>query len=177
MLICSPARSSYKGIPRPLSITTVKHACWNTKVPQLYYPISIQQDIPSLQWEKSGTETTNIANLRIRDKGTSVLTNLNISMDVPMSMEIFQSLESFLQHRTNSGFFESIWICYLHEMQTRTLGHEGHHHPKVAINNKRTEWLYYIRMVYQTHRLSFPANVILWRSKFFQLTIAKIAAW
>lgn len=143
MLIHSPARSSCKCIPRALPVTTVKHACRDTKVSELYYPISVQQYIPSLEWHQM-SEQAQTSPLEESASGGNISYNqyLNISMNVPMWMEIFQSLESFFQDRTNNSLLKSIWIWYLHEVQTRTFSHEGHYHPKVVINNEWTKCFY-----------------------------------
>ncbi len=45
---CSPARCACKCVSWSLSIPSVKHACWDTKITKLHHSISINQDIPSL---------------------------------------------------------------------------------------------------------------------------------
>lgn len=99
-------------------------------------------------------------NFKLRAKA-----DLNVSMDMPLSMKVIKSFKCFFQHRTYSRLFKPIWIRCLHEVQARALSHKRHDDPEVMVNSKRTKRLYDVGMVYQTHGLRLPPYIILLKKK------------
>ena len=103
----------------------------------------------------------NISFQNVKNEKIPLPTYLYIPMNMSLPMKIIQSFKGFFKNSTNCYLLKPIWICNLHKVQTRTLCHEWHDHPKVPLNNKRAISPYNIWMIYQAHCLSLPTYVIL----------------
>lgn len=87
--------------------------------------------------------------------------NLDITMDMTMSMEVLQCLKCFLQNRPDNTLFKPISVSDLHQMETWAFRHKWHHNPKMPLNDKWAVCFYQIGMVYQAHYLCLSSYVIL----------------
>jgi hypothetical protein len=62
---------------------------------------------------------------------------LNISMYVPMGMEINKSFENLAQYSCNNRFIKTLSKGRFHYMKARAPGHVWHHNPKTVSSGKR----------------------------------------
>jgi len=135
----APAGSSDEGVPGALAVTSVEHASGNTKVGELDLAVGIEENIAGL----------------------------NVAVNVSMSVEVLERLESFLEDRSDGGLFESFGIRRLHEVQAGALRHESHDYPQTSLDDEGAEGPDDVGMLDEAHGLRLPPYV-------FEIAVAAI---
>ncbi len=86
---------------------------------------------------------------------------LYISVNMALTMKVFNCLQCFLQDSCNDRLIETIRKSSFHDVQTWSTCQIRHHYPQILVHHERAVCLNHIRMADQAHRHCFSTNVIL----------------
>lgn len=127
-----PAGGADEGVPGALAVAGVEHASGDAEVGELDLAVGIEENIASL----------------------------NIAVNVAVSVEIVESLESLLEDRSDGVLLESLGIGGLHEVEAGALRHEAHDDPEAPVDDEGAEGFDDVGVLDQAHGLRLPPYVL-----------------